>query len=649
MAFNKNKHLASDEYGRLSITGNDSVYCLFTEILPSLPKDWKVFYDKEIEKIKFKREDISFDFDFQADINNGLLEFDLEFHCGNLKINTEQLMDYIRHNKKLLNLDGGFVEITNREVLQKLFSLLEKFKNKGKQKSYSGKLFHASELDILTEEGRNFSYKCNTEYRHLIQVMKNSKLLENVSISDNFSNVLWGYQKDGVQWMHFLKKYGFGGILADDMGLGKTIQTLALLSANPQGTVSLIICPKTLIHNWYNEIQKFTPGMKTLIACGTTAERTRKLRNAKEFEIVITSYPLLQKDISVYTEMEFEHCVIDEAQYIKNPSTRTAKCVKAVKSKYRLALTGTPVENSAMDLWSIFDFAMPGFLGNESTFKRKYVNLLPGENNNALSVLKKKVRPFLLRRTKKEVLKDLPPKIEQIGITELTATQLALYKNLLERIRSELFNTVTIKGFENSRIEILAGLMRLRQLCNHPGLLNNKFLGMENISGKLDLFNELVDECIEGDHKVLVFSQFVKMLEIIKDQMDKKKIRYSYLDGQSRNRESIIHTFNSDNSIRFFLISLKAGGFGLNLTSADTVIIFDPWWNPMVEQQASDRAHRIGQKKTVNVYKLITKGTIEDKIQKLQERKKLLFDSLINDSEELMQKLTWEDLKEILT
>lgn len=641
-------NLQADEYGRLPVEGDEAFYCLFAEIIPGFPEDWKVFYDKEIEKIKLKKEDVSFDFDFSADTDNGLLEFDLDFHCGNLKINVEQLNDYIRQNKKLLNVDGSFVEITNREELQRLLSLLEKFKGKGKRKKYSGKLYNASELDSLVENGRNYSYKCNEDFKCLMHEMKNGRLVEDVEIPDSFSKVLRNYQKDGVQWIYFLRKYGFGGILADDMGLGKTLQALAVLSMKPPGQPSLIVCPKTLIHNWYNEIQKFAPGIKTLIACGGAVERLRRIRSAGGFDLVITSYPLLQKDIAVYSEMEFEYCIIDEAQYIKNASTRTAKCVKAVKSKYRLALTGTPVENSVMDLWSVFDFVMPGFLGNEAAFKARYVNVVHCEGNTAFKGLNKKIKPFLLRRTKKEMLKDLPPKIEQVGLSELTATQLALYTKMLEKIRGELYDTVNANGFENSRIEILAGLMRLRQICNHPGLLNEKFLGLKDISGKMDLFEELIDESMDGGHRVLVFSQFVKMLEILKGHMEKKKIQYCYLDGQSRDREKIIHTFNNDYDVRVFLISLKAGGFGLNLTSADTVIIYDPWWNPMVEEQASDRAHRIGQDKTVNVYRLITKGTVEEKIQKLQERKKLLFDSLVNESGEFMKKLSWEDLKEVL-
>ena len=650
--FNNTNYFIPDEYGRLPVEGEEILYSLFTGIIPTFPEDWKVLYDKGLEKLKFKKEDVSCKFDFSADTDNGLLEFDLEFHCGNLKIRTEQLYDYINNNRKLLNIDGSFIEITNREELYKLFSLLEGFNAKDKNKRYSGKLYQAIELDAFVENADNpshYSYKSNENYQKLIQEAKDNKLLEKVKIPEKFEMILRSYQLDGVQWMYFLRKYGFGGILADDMGLGKTLQVLVMLSMISTQTPSLIICPKTLIHNWYNEIQKFVPNLKVLIACGGSVERITKIQKADEYGIIITSYPLIHKDIETYKKMEFEYCIIDEAQYIKNPSTRTARCVKSLRSKFRLALTGTPLENTIIDLWSVFDFVMPEFLGDESSFKARFGNASVGEPNlGAAANLNKKIKPFILRRTKKEMLKDLPPKIEQVGMSELTTGQLALYTKMLEKIRGDLYDTISKKGFKSSQIEILAGLTRLRQICNHPGLVNEKFIEMENISGKLELFEELLDECIEGGHKVLVFSQFVKMLDILSKVLDKKKIRYCRLDGQSRNREEIISTFNTDDTVKVFLISLKAGGFGLNLTSADTVILYDPWWNPMVEEQASDRAHRMGQHKAVNVYRMITKGTVEEKIQKLQERKKMLFDSIINESGDVFKKLSWEDLKDIL-
>ncbi|HHV95750.1 MAG TPA: DEAD/DEAH box helicase family protein [Clostridiaceae bacterium] len=648
--FDSEKYFAPSDGGELYITGDEALYFLFGNVIPSFPEDWKVFYDKNIEKPIYKKENVYCNFDFLVDTDNGLFEFDLEFHCGNLKISLDQLHDFIDQNIRYLRIDDKYVEITNIEEIEKVFTILNNF-NAGKRKAYAGKLCNAFELNEYIENTNYFSYD-NTDYRKLIEEAKNGKLQEEIKIPQKFKHVLRNYQVDGINWMYFLRKYGFGGILADDMGLGKTLQVLVFLATIPDKGPSLIVCPKTLIHNWYNEIEKFVPELKVLIACGGSGERIEKIKQAENYDVVITSYPLIQKDIDDYKKIRFEYCIIDEAQYIKNPATRTARCVKAIKSKYRLALTGTPIENSIFDLWSVFDFVMPGFLGNEHYFRATYGNTNQGlnskENKALLENLSKKIKPFILRRTKEEILKDLPPKIEQIRWSELKTMQLALYTKMLEKIRGQIYDAVAIKGFGNSQIEILAGLTRLRQICNHPGLINDKFLEMKNVSGKLELFEELLDECIDGGHKILVFSQFVKMLDILGNLLKNKNIRYCRLDGQSNSREKIINNFNNDSKIKVFLISLKAGGFGLNLTSADTVILYDPWWNPMVEDQASDRAHRIGQNKVVNVYRLITKGTVEEKIQKLQERKRMLFDNVIGESGDFFKKLTWEDLKDIL-
>jgi len=644
------EYLTPYKDGKLFLNGDEALCFLFNDIIPSFPEDWKVYYDKDIKKPVYKKENIYCDFDFSLDTDNDLFEFDLKFHCENLKISTEQLYEYINKNNRYLRIDDKYIEITNKDEIEKLFTFLNKF-SIGKGKTHSGKLYNALELNGYLENSDYFSYN-NADYKRLIEEAKNGKLQEEIKIPQKFINILRNYQKDGIQWMFFLRKYGFGGILADDMGLGKTLQVLVLLAMIPDKGPSLIICPKTLIHNWYNEIEKFVPELKVLIACGGSEERIEKISQAEKYDVVITSYPLIQKDIEEYKKIKFVYCIIDEAQYIKNPTTRTAKCVKAIKSKNRLALTGTPIENSIFDLWSVFDFIMPGFLGNEHYFRATYGNtnkeLNSEENKELLMGLSKKIKPFVLRRTKEEILKDLPPKIEQIRWSELKAIQLALYTKMLEKIRGQIYDAVAAKGFGNSQIEILAGLTRLRQICNHPGLVNDKFLDMKNVSGKLELFEELLDECIEGGHKILVFSQFVKMLDILERFLESKNICYCRLDGQSNNREVIINNFNSNSTVKVFLISLRAGGFGLNLTSADTVILYDPWWNPMVEDQASDRAHRIGQSKVVNVYRLITKGTVEEKIQKLQERKRMLFDNVIEESGDFFRKLTWEDLKDIL-
>lgn len=642
--------LTPDADGNLTVSGNEGRYRLIRELLPRIPSHWVLLYDKGLENLKVERQDISIAFDFSLDEGNGLLDFDLEFQCGRLNLTPEMLYDFIRSNRSYMNVGGNLIEVSNREELERLFTALVHMNlESGKSGGYRSRLSRAPELEALVEKSRHFSARYNESYNRFIQEMKNGKPVEAVSIPEAFRKVLRPYQVHGVEWMHFLKKYGFGGILADDMGLGKTLQALVMLSMSGRKGPSLVVCPKTLMYNWQYEIRKFVPEMKVLLADGPALERERKLKKLKEYDVVVTSYPLLHKDIKYFSAVEFEYCVIDEAQYIKNPATKTAQSVKAVKARHRLALSGTPMENSLLELWSVFDFVMPDYLGSEGSFRLRYQNAVPDpDRNSELGLLNRKIKPFILRRTKKQMLKELPPRIDQVSYAELTPGQLALYTRILEQVRSDVYGTVGRKGFEKSHIEILAALTRLRQICNHPGLLDEKFMLEKSISGKMEMFEELIDESVEGGHKVLVFSQFTKMLNIFREHLEKKKWKYCYLDGRSRSRQSIIDEFNNNDEVKIFLISIKAGGFGLNLTSADTVIIYDPWWNPMVEEQAADRAHRIGQENTVNVYRLITKGTVEEKIQRLQERKRALFDSVINDSGEFMQKLTWEDLKEVL-
>ncbi|MDO8685075.1 MAG: DEAD/DEAH box helicase, partial [Clostridiales bacterium] len=344
-----------------------------------------------------------------------------------------------------------------------------------------------------------------------------------------------------------------------------------------------------------------------------------------------------------YKDIEFEYCIVDEAQYFKNSTTKTAKSVKQIKAKHFIALTGTPVENSIQELWSIFDFVMPGFLGNLSRFTKTYTG--------RESLLISKIRPFLLRRTKLELAGELPPKIEQLCLCDLSPEQLEMYVKVLDEVRQKVFTVRTRNSSDGDavRMEVLVALTRLRQICNHPGLLYPAMSFEQEVSGKMELFMELLEESLEGGHKLLVFSQFVKMLEIIRATLDRRRLRYSYLDGKSTSRQAIIDDFNNDEEKRIFLISIKAGGFGLNLTSADTVIIFDPWWNPMVEDQAADRAHRMGQRKPVNVYRLVTGATVEEKIQIVKERKRAIFDAVVGNCTGPEEGLTWEDFLEIIS
>lgn len=624
--------------GRLIIGNSADVYTLFYEILPRIPEEWHVYYDKEIEKLRPVKADVDCDFDFETDINNGLLDFNVYFHFKNMKIDQDQLLEYIENNRRLLFIDGRFVEIMNKHQLKKLFMLLDDFEKTADNNRYTAKLNNIGSLSEHIDTERLKKEEMDKRLLDLISEAKEGRVLKDVDMPAVFENVLRPYQKDGVRWLDFLQKYQFGGILADDMGLGKTLQALVVINMSSKDRPSLVVCPKTLVFNWLDEAAKFVPEMTTHMVQGGREQRHSLIRKIPKGGLVITSYNSLQRDITLYGSMEFEYCIIDEAQNIKNPDTNNAICVKSINARNKLALTGTPVENSLTDLWSIFDFAMPGFLGTEDSFTRKYV-----DDAQNIGRLHSRIKPFLLRRTKTQMLKELPPKIEQVQYAGLSKAQLTLYKKMLEDIRGKMQDAT-------SRIEILAGLTRLRQICNHPGLVNEKLLGHPEISGKMELLKELIDECVQGGHRVLLFSQFVKMLDIIQAYLEDKGIGFVRLDGKTKDRKAVIEEFANKEELPVFLISLKAGGVGLNLTSADTVIIYDPWWNPMAEEQAMDRAHRIGQTKTVNVYRLITRETIEEKIQKLQRRKKDLFESVIDETgEEHLDKLTWDDIRELLS
>jgi superfamily II DNA or RNA helicase len=474
--------------------------------------------------------------------------------------------------------------------------------------------------------------------------------------------ILRPYQKAGVRWLRFLEQNRFAGILADEMGLGKTIQTLVWLAdmlarqtaEKAPKRPALIVCPTSLVENWIAESRQFTPWLKTEAITG--AERHAKWKDLAQYDIVVTSYALLRRDIEQYAMLEFSAAVLDEAQNIKNFSSQNARAAKRLQAPHRLVLTGTPIENGVFDLWSIMDFLMPSYLGSADAFKANFAQPIAQggpEGEMAQWKLRRKLRPFLLRRLKRDVAKELPPKIERLAKCALTPEQAAVYKALLDDSRKRIGDMVKTKGFNQSRFEILRTLMRLRQACCHLSLLpyNDPVPEFKEPSGKMDLFFELLDEARDGGHRVLVFSQFTSMLAIIRAEMDARGIRYCYLDGATKNRLEIVRQFNGSPDIPVFLISLKAGGTGLNLTGADMVIHYDPWWNPAVEDQATDRAYRIGQKRTVYSVKLITRGTIEERVLALQRRKQQLYAATIGTTStgpEMTRDLTWNDVRELL-
>ncbi len=476
-----------------------------------------------------------------------------------------------------------------------------------------------------------------------------------VELSKDLKGTLRSYQHEGVNWLRFLENRGLCGILADEMGLGKTLQTLAWIQLgrsdeDHRGKPALIVCPTSLVENWKEEANKFTPNLKVLILHGP--ERGRRWKNVDKADLVITSYALMRRDIEKHLEYTYSIAILDEAQHIKNRATQNALSAKKLKADHRLVLTGTPIENGVTDLWSIMDFLMPGYLGHHKNFHEYYelpiVNGGPDGEHAQLN-LRRKLHPFLLRRLKKQVAKDLPPKIERIAPCKLTQDQHKVYTQLLEDSKQRIADMVEKEGFNKSRMEILKTLLRLRQTCNHIDLLKLEGIKSKHPSAKMELFFELLNEALDSKHRVLVFSQFTSMLGILRKEMEERSLKYCYLDGSTKDRQDVVRKFNKDHTIPVFLMSLKAGGTGLNLTGADMVIHFDPWWNPAVEDQATDRAHRIGQKRTVYSVKLISKGTVEEKVVAMQARKKDIIDATLTTDEQVMQKLTWQDVQELLS
>lgn len=460
---------------------------------------------------------------------------------------------------------------------------------------------------------------------------------------------LRAYQAEGVRWLERLRNMFLGGILADDMGLGKTLQAIVAISQLQKKSLgcALIVCPTSLLYNWKEEFSKFNPKLKVMVVDGVPSNRKKLIEKVDNYDAVITSYTLLQKDIDVYQQTNFAIVILDEAQHIKNRGTRNAKSVKLVRAHHRLILSGTPIENSLDELWSLFDFLMPGFLSTYERFVEKYVRVSGPEQVKNLEYLRKKVAPFILRRMKADVLDDLPPVSEIVYHCQLSDVQQELYRSYAQSARDELVKLVERDGFDRVQIHVLATLTRLKQICCHPAIFAKETAEVGD-SAKYDMLIELLQTLMEGGHKTVIFSQYTRMLQIMREDLEQKGIRFLYLDGSSKNRLEVVKKFNEDPSIYVFLVSLKAGGTGLNLVGADTVIHYDMWWNPAVEAQATDRVHRIGQKKNVSAYKLITLNTIEEKIAEMQKRKKGLVKKVVSCDDEAISKLTWEDVLELL-
>jgi len=512
-------------------------------------------------------------------------------------------------------------------------------------------MYRAMLLDSVLKEDRSVSFYRDQLFKAVIRGMKDVEDSE-FTIPKSLDPVLRGYQKVGYRWLRCLDAYGFGGILADEMGLGKTIQVIALLLDEKErsGAVSLIVCPASLVYNWENEIHTFGPELSAVVAAGTQGEREALLGELKErnftgTDVIITSYDLLKRDLAFYADLEFRFEIIDEAQYIKNSATQAAKAVKKVNAKTRFALTGTPIENHLGELWSIFDFLMPGFLFTSQRFKKAFETPIVRDGDQAaLERLRRMTGPFILRRLKKDVLKELPAKLETVLYSVMEGEQKRLYNVNAALLKEKLSEGGDSLG--GDRMQILADLMKLRQICCEPSLC---YSGYKSGSAKLETCMELLENGTRAGHKILLFSQFTSMLDVIAGRLDKEKIAYYMLTGATPKKERIqmASSFHKDD-VKVFLISLKAGGTGLNLTAADVVIHYDPWWNVAAQNQATDRAHRIGQENQVTVFKLITKHTVEENILRLQEMKRDLAETVVTEGTGSFGGLTREDLLSML-
>ena len=560
---------------------------------------------------------------------NGYMGMKLDIEGVDSNEYREIFSSYKNNNRLYRMKNGAYLDLKDNDLEQafKLIDILNIYNDFDNMKIPNNKAIY---LEKLIED-EDLSFVNGSKYVSNVVKKFDKVKSKNYEIPKDLNATLRDYQVSGFEFFKTLSDYQFGGILADEMGLGKTIQTIAFLLSN-KDKKSIVITPTALIYNWKNELEKFAPTLKVGLLHAAKSEREKILDNIDNYDVILTTYTTYKNDIDKYKNINFDYCIIDEAQNIKNPDAIITKAIKNVNAKVKFALTGTPIENNLMELWSIFDFIMPGYLYNKSKFKSIFVN-----NDKNIIELKNLIKPFILRRTKKEVITELPDKIEQKIIIDLEKEHKRAYKGYVNLI------TRKIKENNQDNITVFSYLTKLRQLCLSPELMVKNYQGKNS---KLDVLINIIND--SSDEKILVFSQFTKVLEVIGKRLNEENISYSYLDGKTsaKDRVKLVEEFNTNNN-KVFLISLKAGGTGLNLTSANIVVHFDPWWNPAVEDQASDRAHRIGQKNVVNVIKLIAKGTAEERVINLQETKKELIEDVINgnlDNSSTLKNLSKDDI-----
>lgn len=652
--FIKTGFMYDKDNSRLILTNDEMIYNFLTNDIEQYMKKFEVLVTEDFKQKQIKQPKVS---NIGVKIENNLLEvnFDgLGFELSELK----DIMDKYKLKKKFHRLKNGeFIDLEENETM----NLLENLKTnldidfkEIEQGDIKLPIFRSLYLDRLLKDSKIKNVTKDDTYKNMIDRIDNKDIDENVELPTGLNASLRNYQETGFKWLKTLDSYNFGGILADDMGLGKTIQLVSVILSYIENCeknaiepkASLVICPSSLTLNWYNEIKKFAPSLKVMLINGNAQERKNKIQKIEEYNVVIASYDILKRDIDIYKDKkyEFKYVIADEAQYIKNNNTQNFKAIKEIQAETRYALTGTPIENSLSELWSIFDFVMPGYLFSYKKFKELYETpIVKDEDGSAMRKLKMLIEPFILRRIKEDVLTELPDKTITILNNEMEDEQEKIYMSYMAQVKEEIETEISINGFEKSQIKILSLLMRLRQICCHPGLFIENYKGE---SSKLNQCIQIVKDAIESGHKILLFSGYTSMFEIIEEEFKKENISYYKLTGQTKvgDRIRLVDEFNENPDIKVFLISLKAGGTGLNLIGADMVIHYDPWWNLSAENQATDRTYRIGQKKNVQVYKLITKNSIEEKIYELQQKKAKLIDNMLSTNETFINRLSKDEI-----
>ena len=647
--FVKSGFMLDQKNSRLVLANEDKIYEFLTNDINLYMQNFEVL---ATDKFKEKEVRSTSSISLGVRIENNLLDIDF----SNLNFNPEELQQIMKKyklKKKYYRLkDGNFIKLEDNDTIKFIESVTEDIDidySQIKNNSIKLPMYRALYLNKIFEKNNFIHVTKDEKYKDLVEHVDIKEIEGNIQLPKNLNATLREYQKVGVQWLQMLDYYGLGGILADDMGLGKTVQLLTVICSyiDKDGKKpTLVVCPSSLCLNWQNEVEKFTTNIKSLVIHGPLEERIKQIKSIPEYNIVITSYELLKRDIEEYkkNDYQFKYIIADEAQYIKNNNTQNAKAIKNISAETRFALTGTPIENSLSELWSIFDFIMPGYLFGYRKFKELYETpIVKEKDERIMQKLKKLIEPFVLRRIKEEVLTELPDKVITVLNSQMVEEQKDIYLSYLARAKKNAMEEIKENGIEKSQIKILALLTRLRQICCHPSLFIENYQGG---SGKLNQCIEIIKDAIQSGHKILLFSGYTAMFEIIEKELNKENIEYLKLTGKTKvsERINLVDEFNNNEDKKLFLISLKAGGTGLNLIGADVVIHYDPWWNLSTENQATDRTYRIGQKRNVQVYKLITKNSIEEKIYDLQKRKSVLIDSMLSTNQTFISKLSKEDI-----